>query len=140
MLRVDPPGSPTNPDEPIDCGARVHLCQAICCHLPWPLSQEEIDAGHAQWDPERPFYISIGPTGSCVHNSEEHHGCTIYDNRPRPCRAYSCKNDRRIWKDFEGMVINAAFVSARRAQPGQVFVDLVPPPGSGLGEPSGSLE
>jgi Fe-S-cluster containining protein len=27
--------------------------------------------------------------------------CSIYAQRPVPCRAYDCRNDKRIWADFE---------------------------------------
>jgi Fe-S-cluster containining protein len=30
--------------------------------------------------------------------------CTIYERRPGACRAYDCRNDRRVWLDFEARV------------------------------------
>ena len=35
-------------------------------------------------------------------------GCTIYEHRPVPCSASDCRNDERIWPDFENMVPNPA--------------------------------
>jgi hypothetical protein len=34
--------------------------------------------------------------------------CTVYDARPIPCRGFDCREDRRIWLDFEGRVPNPA--------------------------------
>ena len=34
------------------------------------------------------------------------HRCGVYQNRPLICRTYSCRNDKRIWLDFENYVVN----------------------------------
>jgi hypothetical protein len=34
--------------------------------------------------------------------------CTVYDARPVPCRGFDCREDKRIWRDFEGRVPNPA--------------------------------
>jgi Fe-S-cluster containining protein len=44
-------------------------------------------------------------SGYCVHNDASRR-CTVYDDRPRPCRVYSCADDPRIWKDFDAMELN----------------------------------
>ena len=36
----------------------------------------------------------------------------MYDERPRPCRRYSCATDDRIWKDFERMELNTEWIDA----------------------------
>ena len=35
-------------------------------------------------------------------------GCTIYRQRPVPCRGYDCREDARIWLDFEKCIPNPA--------------------------------
>ena len=37
-------------------------------------------------------------------------GCTIYHERPTPCRLYSCQHDERIWKDFDAMELNQEWI------------------------------
>jgi hypothetical protein len=28
-------------------------------------------------------------------------GCTVYDDRPGTCREYDCREDKRVWIDYE---------------------------------------
>lgn len=44
--------------------------------------------------------------GYCSHLDPNTFGCTVYENRPVPCRAFDCRNDKRIWLDFENMILN----------------------------------
>jgi hypothetical protein len=46
-----------------------------------------------------------------VHNDRRTGGCTVYADRPAICRRWSCANDARIWKDFERMELNVAWLS-----------------------------
>jgi hypothetical protein len=39
-------------------------------------------------------------------------GCLAYEDRPAPCRRYTCANDERIWKDFERMELNTEWIEA----------------------------
>ena len=36
-----------------------------------------------------------------VHNDPTGHGCTAYTQRPSVCRRYDCRDDARIWEDYE---------------------------------------
>ena len=40
-------------------------------------------------------------------------GRLIYDDRPSPCRQYSCVGDDRIWKDFDAMELNQEWIDDR---------------------------
>ena len=33
--------------------------------------------------------------------------CTIWQYRPVPCRGFDCRNDQRIWLDFENRMVNS---------------------------------
>jgi Fe-S-cluster containining protein len=44
--------------------------------------------------------------GYCVHIDKTTCKCRIWKKRPVPCRGFDCRNDKRIWLDFEKMVIN----------------------------------
>jgi Fe-S-cluster containining protein len=85
----------------IDCDARIPLCKARCCTLTFPLSTQDLDERVVRWDYGKPYYIGRKGDGYCVHNDPKTHGCGVYSQRPGICRTYDCRNDRRIWEDFE---------------------------------------
>jgi Fe-S-cluster containining protein len=97
---------------PVDCSARMPICQAVCCKLDFALTRGEVLAGQVQWDLARPFFIGRAANGYCVHNDRRTGGCTVYADRPAICRGWSCANDPRIWKDFERMELNAEWLQA----------------------------
>jgi hypothetical protein len=35
-----------------------------------------------------------------VHNDPSDHACTVHAHRPRVCRKYDCRDDKRIWLDY----------------------------------------
>ena len=90
----------------VDCENRIHLCQAACCKLPLALSREDVREGVVQWELGQPYLIAHGTDGYCVHMDRETRGCTVYEQRPIPCRGYDCRQDKRIWLDFEKKVVN----------------------------------
>ena len=89
----------------IDCEKRLHLCRAACCMLAYPLSTQDIKEG-IRWSLGKPFLNARGADGYCVHWERQTSKCNIYEHRPAVCRQYDCRNDRRIWLDFEKMIIN----------------------------------
>lgn len=90
----------------IDCESRVHLCQAACCKMVFPLSRQDIEEGVIRWELSQPYVIAKGEDGYCQHFDRQGWGCTVHSQRPIPCRAYDCRNDRRIWLDFENKIVN----------------------------------
>jgi hypothetical protein len=90
----------------IDCGSRVHLCQAACCRLWFPLSKQDVNEGVVQWDLRFPYIIAQDAKGYCKHLERATGRCTVYPYRPIPCRTFDCRKDQRIWLDFENKVIN----------------------------------
>jgi Fe-S-cluster containining protein len=91
----------------VDCQNRVHLCKAACCRIPLALSREDVQEGLVRWDLGQPYIIARDGDGYCVHLDRETYGCTVYAQRPIPCRGYDCREDERIWLDFENKVVNA---------------------------------
>jgi Fe-S-cluster containining protein len=85
----------------IDCASRIPLCHGRCCRLVFPLSFQDLDERVVQWDYSRPYQIRRREDGYCTHSDEETRGCRVYENRPAICRTYDCRNDKRIWEDFE---------------------------------------
>jgi Fe-S-cluster containining protein len=99
---------------PVDCAARLHVCKAVCCRLRFPLSVDEVESGGPiKWDLGRPYFNRHGEDGYCHQSAPETHACQIYDDRPSPCRQYSCVGDERIWKDFDAMELNQEWIDER---------------------------
>ncbi|MCB0120958.1 MAG: YkgJ family cysteine cluster protein [Caldilineaceae bacterium] len=96
----------------IDCANRIHRCKASCCRLPFALSRQDIHEGIVHWDLGQPYLIEHGQDGYCTHMAHGTCACTIYDNRPVPCRGFDCRNDQRIWLDFDQMIPNPAIEQA----------------------------
>jgi hypothetical protein len=90
----------------IDCESRVHLCKATCCRLSFPLTMQDIHEGIITWDLRSPYLIAQDADGYCKHLERSTCRCTVREQRPIPCKAYDCRNDQRIWLDFENRVVN----------------------------------
>jgi len=90
----------------IDCENRTHLCKAACCRLSFPLSMQDIREGKVKWDLRSPYLIAQDAEGYCQHIERSSCHCTIRENRPLPCRVYDCREDKRIWLDFEKKLVN----------------------------------
>jgi Fe-S-cluster containining protein len=85
----------------IDCAARLPLCKARCCKLLFPLSFQDLDERIVLWDYANPYRIRQRTDGYCVHWQADNGCCNVYAQRPVACRTYDCRNDKRIWLDFE---------------------------------------
>ena len=90
----------------IDCENRLEECKAVCCKLPFALSKQDVEEGVVRWDFSAPYIIAHKPDGYCQHVDQEKKCCSVYGQRPLPCRGYDCSKDKRIWLDFENHVIN----------------------------------
>jgi hypothetical protein len=90
----------------IDCESRLPFCQAACCRLQFALSRQDVEEGVLTWDFARPYMIKQSQDGYCVHLDRQGCRCSVYAHRPVPCRAYDCRNDQRIWVDFERKIVN----------------------------------
>jgi len=119
-VRVDP--TDPEPFEAVDCGARMHVCEAVCCKLKFALTSDEIEAGVVKWDIGHPYIIRQNSTGYCCHNDSTTNGCTIYAGRPSLCRRYSCKDDARIWTDFDNMVLNREWIDEHVGRPDAILL------------------
>jgi Fe-S-cluster containining protein len=89
----------------IDCEKRKHLCRSACCALAYALSPQDIREG-IRWCLGKPFMNVRADDGYCIHLQRDTLRCTIYESRPAVCRQYDCRKDRRIWLDFDKMIIN----------------------------------
>ena len=98
---------------PIDCGARLALCHAACCRLRVPLTRQDLDEGIVQWDREQPYLNRRQSDGYCVH-CDTTRRCAVYEQRPGLCRTYDCRDDGRIWVDFDRRVPNPSLGATTR--------------------------
>jgi Fe-S-cluster containining protein len=123
-IRGDDGDRPDVPADEIDCEARIPHCKAVCCRLRWPLTVAEIENGPVKWDLGRPYFNRHNTEGYCHAIDMDSHGCTVYDQRPAPCRQFSCKGDERIWKDFDAMVINQEWIDSHLSErtPVEIFI------------------
>ena len=96
------------PAPPIDCETRIPLCHAACCRLNVVLSQQDVEEGIVSWDPQRPYFNAQDSDGYCTHLERPPCRCSIYAGRPAACRVFDCRNDRRIWLDFENRIPHPA--------------------------------
>jgi hypothetical protein len=88
----------------IDCAARIHLCHARCCTFNFYLTVQDLDEGVAEWDYGNPYWIKHEEDGYCTHCDASTRACTIHAERPHVCRLYDCRNDSRIWIDFDARI------------------------------------
>lgn len=100
-----------NKDPNIDCSSCLEDCKAVCCKLPFALSKQDVHEGIIRWEFGRPYLIAHDPEGYCVHMNRETYRCTAYENRPVPCRGFSCRNNEKwpVWKDFNNKELNPEF-------------------------------
>lgn len=86
----------------VPCAELIHLCGARCCTYSFPLSTADLDEGVIRWDYGRPYMIRQRASDHrCVHNDPSTKGCTVHAQRPIVCRKYDCRNDVRVWIDYE---------------------------------------
>jgi Fe-S-cluster containining protein len=95
-----------NEEVEIDCENRVHLCRAACCRLELALSKQDIEEGIVKWNLGKPYLIARDADGYCRHLDRESRRCSVWRQRPIPCRGYDCREDERVWLDFENGIVN----------------------------------
>lgn len=89
------------PDGLIDCSQYINQCQAKCCSYIFALTKEEIEAGHIQYNKEKPFFIARDESdGKCPHLNRQTWQCKIWDKRPLRCRRYDCSRDEKITPEW----------------------------------------
>jgi Fe-S-cluster containining protein len=85
----------------IDCASLIPLCHARCCTFRFFLTKQDLDEGVVRWDYGNPYWIKQTAEGFCIHSDPQTRACTIHTKRPHICRQYDCRNDKRVWIDFE---------------------------------------
>jgi len=104
----------------VDCAARMHLCHGRCCSFNIKLSRLDLAEGKLEWNIDRPYYLAKSREGYCVYQQRDSGFCGHYEFRPSTCRSYDCREDRRVWIDFEKMIpapMPDGLVTLRRKPP-----------------------
>lgn len=109
LRTVDPDKYAMPHGEPVDCAARMHLCHGRCCTFTVTLSPQDLEEGKVQWELDRPYILRRTRDHRCIYQDADGGHCTNYEVRPATCRAYSCKNDPRIWADFDNRIPASPF-------------------------------
>jgi len=89
-----------------DCAERLPICKAVCCSFVFAITKEEVQKGHIQWNPKRPYFIKREADGYCPHLNRETCVCDIWDERGQRGRKYDCRKDPNVWLDWDNMIIN----------------------------------
>jgi Fe-S-cluster containining protein len=91
----------------VPCAELMPICHAVCCKLDVVMSTQDLDEGVLRWDYGRPYILRHADHGWCVHHDRATGACGAHEHRPALCREYSCKDDKRIWADFERRILAA---------------------------------
>jgi hypothetical protein len=88
----------------IDCAARIPLCGARCCSFDVALSTQDVLERKLPFVIDQPYMLPRDPATKKCACMDAQGACTAYDYRPATCRSYDCREDRRVWLDFEARV------------------------------------
>ena len=89
----------TNAD--LDCASLHPICQARCCTLNVHLGEQDVRDGKLEWEIRDPYSLPRAGDGYCIYLGREDGRCGCYHDRPGICRTYDCRQDKRIWVDFD---------------------------------------
>lgn len=95
----------------INCQNKINICKAVCCKIPFALSQQDVIERIIRWEFGRPYLIAHDKEGYCVHIDKKTYRCSIYKHRPIACRGFDCRKNKKwpVWKDYMSKIINPAF-------------------------------
>jgi Fe-S-cluster containining protein len=99
LSMVDDKYAVDSPD--IDCASRIALCGARCCSFEVMLSRQDLAERKLPFVVEQPYMLPRDPVTKRCACMDEAGACTAYDHRPATCRTYDCREDRRVWLDFD---------------------------------------
>jgi Fe-S-cluster containining protein len=89
---------------PIDCAARIPLCGARCCSFEVALSRQDLEERKLPFVIDKPYMLPRDPNTKRCACMDADGACTSYDVRPATCRTYDCREDLRVWLDYEARI------------------------------------
>lgn len=102
LSMVDDKYGVESPD--IDCASRIPLCGARCCSFDVALSKQDLLEKKLPFVIERPYELPRDPVTKKCACMDDAGACTAYEYRPATCRTYDCREDRRVWIDYEARI------------------------------------
>lgn len=88
----------------IDCASRIPLCGARCCSFDVQLSRQDLLERKLPFVIEQPYMLPRDPVTKRCACMDDTGACTAYEHRPATCRTYDCREDARVWIDFEARI------------------------------------
>jgi hypothetical protein len=88
----------------IDCAARIPLCGARCCSFEVTLSKQDLLERKLPFVIDQPYLLPRDPDTKRCACMDATGACVAYDYRPATCRTYDCREDRRVWLDYEARI------------------------------------
>lgn len=89
---------------PIDCIERIPLCGARCCSFEVALSRQDLEERKLPFVIDKPYLLPRDPNTKRCACMDATGACTAYEHRPATCRTYDCREDRRVWIDYEARI------------------------------------
>jgi len=89
---------------PIDCAARLHLCGARCCSFDVMLSKQDLVERKLPFVIDEPYMLPRDRVTKKCACMDAAGACTAYEYRPATCRSYDCREDARVWIDYEARI------------------------------------
>jgi Fe-S-cluster containining protein len=85
----------------VDCAALIPLCGARCCGFEVVLSRQDLAEQKLPFVIDQPYVLRRDPATKRCACMDTTGGCTVYEHRPATCRTYDCREDRRVWLDYD---------------------------------------
>lgn len=88
----------------VDCPNLIHLCKARCCSYSVTLSPQDVAENKLKWELYEPYRLAKDQTTGYCRYLRADAGCSVYHDRPATCRLYDCREDRRVWLDWDNKI------------------------------------
>jgi hypothetical protein len=99
---VDDKYTVESPD--IDCASRIALCGARCCSFDVALSKQDLLERKLPFVIDQPYMLPRDPVTKRCACMDDTGACVAYEHRPATCRSYDCREDVRVWLDYEARI------------------------------------
>jgi hypothetical protein len=98
----------------LDCSSHHDVCGAACCSsFNVLLTPEEAASNRYLWDVAHPYRLLTDDDGTCVYFDRDGRRCGIWQDRPSACRAFDCRTDDRVWRDYPNRGLSEAAMAAK---------------------------
>jgi len=102
LSMVDDKYTVESPD--IDCASRIPLCGARCCSFDVMLSKQDLRERKLPFVVDQPYMLPRDPVSKRCACMDDTGACVAYEYRPATCRTYDCREDARVWIDYEARI------------------------------------